>query len=282
MNKLLYSIVLVIILALPATTQVRTQNRDYETKPITAFAYPWYRIDSTTTIVHICYRIQPSFFTFLKGKNEHQSFEARGELVLDILNEENITVRHTYKLLTFTQPSLQKIDDIERFYFTSVPLSPGTYRLLVELKDNNSPREYRNREYIFTIAKAIDTVSLMSMVFCSLLKSDSNRPHFSLLLYDGAIPFASSGGLFVNTTNHLDQSVSVEWSIVPKIVPAYEGGTSHHGKLFEHYTHFDITECNHQLCLVQSTSTLPFKQYYIPLPLEKLIPGTYELSLIHI
>lgn len=280
MRRLFYSFLVFTLLCSHGESQNRKEFREQQYKPLIVSAYPWYALDSTTCLVHVCYRIQPEYFTFVKTSGEKQHSEAKGEIILDILNSENISVRHYYTLLTIQRTPPQR-DRITDYYgFTSFRLSPGTYRIAVELKDHNSPREYKNREYVFTVPSPSDSLTLASLFFVSFTQHPhSTAKGFSPLLYDTGIPFATTGGLFMNLFTSVNDSLVIQWNLQPKLVPEYLGTPSYSGQYAESYTRYDIVECERKLCLNPIDSTPSITQYFVPLPLEKLYPGRYECSL---
>jgi len=243
-------------------------------------AIQWMPTDSSNFSLYVYYRIKPKFFAFYRSRNNGSySYNARGELIIELLDPQNIGVRHHYKVLSLS--SSTSPDDNAEYLQGLVQFSvpSGTYRVLFELKDQYSTNEFINKDKTIKVGVDKDSLDTSTPLFVtSTFDSITQTRSFTLINYSNIIPFASDGGIFFNIFNATADSISVSWTLNPKIV---EYGTityTFSGDSAEFLYGYTLRENESLLCLMQ-TDSLQTPQMYIPLPLQKLYPGKYEFQL---
>ena len=247
---------------------------------VTFDAIQWMPADSSNFSLYVYYRIKPKFFAFYRSRNnDSYIYNARGELIIELLDSQNISVRHHYKVLALS--SSTSPDDNSEYLQGLVQFlaPPGTYRVLFELKDQYSTNEFINKDKIIKVGVDKDSLDTSTPLFVtSTFDTVKQTRSLTLINYNNIIPFASDGGIFLNIFNADADSISVSWTLNPKIV---EYGTitySFSGNSAEFLHGYTLRENESSLCLMQ-TDSLKTPQMYIPLPLQKLYPGKYEFQL---
>jgi len=118
--------------------------------PVIFEAFPYWNSDTTSIELAILYRVTPSFLFFAKTENAQQeSYEAKGELVVEIMDSNNVTVGRDFRPIHIERTSMPTedsplSDEIQGIF--TFKLKKGILKIVIEAKDNESGKSFINRD----------------------------------------------------------------------------------------------------------------------------------------
>jgi GWxTD domain-containing protein len=185
-KKIAYSIIAVIICSIGVSdvfsqprTQGRGQQRPVDFVLIDAVTLPSDQPERSTVDIH--YRIMKNFFIFIRATDpqaEHP-FVGGGEISIELFDSRGqVAARDIQRKKLFSDiarpefPDVGFIEGVFRF-----ELSPGEYRPYIRISDENSERQYTDRNRRITVDSFPErTLSIGSIIFVESATDSSFRP----------------------------------------------------------------------------------------------------------
>lgn len=260
---------------------VRTQNPfvSYETVLLPGH-------DSSTTTVNVHYRISERFFIFVRNESDQKRTEyiARGELMVELVNDHKVSVAREIRQIGLTSPSpVKETDrsaDLQGGISFSVP--GGVYQVVFSVDDRESGRSFIDKERKITALKPqLQPLEASHPMFVQAFTDAQQKSEFIPLNRSGDILFGSRGGLLIQLylpDPHIP--LSVHW----KIDGTMEGA-GQRKQIFSGRDHImkdgllKLTAGEKGLRYTLEPSPLPWKILYLPVAPEQFEPGMFQLEI---
>ncbi len=258
------------------------------THPVTYEAIALFGDDSASAIVNVHYRITQQFFIFVRNEAEprKEEFIARGELAVELLDQQRNSVARTIRKIVLTRAQLPRetdqVPDIQGAISFTVP--PGTYQIVFILDDRESGRSFMERHRtIEGRAPAYDPMEVSHPIFLQS-RDQAEQYRFLPLNRGGDVHYGGRGGV-VSQLYHpnVHDVVQVQWTL--------EGQLEGFGARKQNFNGTQYMMSKGLLTVIQqeggleyvvASSNRPWHVLYIPLPLEKLEPGSFTLSIEYV
>lgn len=244
--------------------------------------------DTSQGIVNIHYRIDQRFFIFLRNGLEAKpdDFVARGELLIELLNEANISAARDIRQITLKRSALpsekDRPPDLEGA--VSFGVAPGEYKIVFSLDDRGSDHSFLERiRKVRVISTRLGQFDLSTPIFAyqDSLPTSEGAPVFVPFNRGSSILFGGKGGyLFQVYRPQQSLPFTLEWKLTgrrdfPGLVDQTFSGAR--------YVLFDglltLTQNENSISYSVRKPNSGWKALFVPLPLEKLDPGIFSIKL---
>jgi GWxTD domain-containing protein len=280
-------VVLSIVATLPCLAQMENEGRGFraERQAISYEAISMFGDDSSKAVVGIHYRIKQDFFIFVRNvpPQPDAQYVARGELSVELQNDQKVPVAREMRQIVLersTQPrENEPLPDLEGAFSFRVP--GGTYNIIVSLDDRESGRTFLERDRRVVATQPTHKPLELSDAFFVLPEAAGPAEGDIVPLNDaGNVLYGGSGGLITEIFQpDSASSLEVHWHL--------RGQSDLFARRTEEFSDSTFLPADGLLELnmregkiLYSTkpSALPWKTCFIPLPIEKLDPGTFTLD----
>jgi GWxTD domain-containing protein len=169
--------------------------------PVIFEAIPYWCSDTTSIDLVIFYRVSSSFFFFVRKDDAQQErYEAKAELIVEILDSNNVTVERNFRPMrvernsipTEDAPSSEEIQGIFTFR-----LQKGMYGIVVEAKDNESGSSFINRDTkVDARTSSFSDLNISPIIFINPVKIDtssSGNPMYYPMNHGGNVIIGEPG-----------------------------------------------------------------------------------------
>lgn len=285
----LISLVLVclIVAAAPVVSQTRFEESESRNpnSPITYEAVALFNADSSAMQLHIHYNVGQNFFIFVRNESAPQRTEyvAHGELVVELLNDQKMSVARQILQLPLTRTTLPKESERAPSLQGVVSLSapPGKYTIVFSVDDHESGRAFIEKTRKVTLpAPKPGSLEASDLLMCKQPALGQGPAIFVPMNRGGNVLFSEAGGFLTEVFQPTAQdTLTATWKLT--------GQADGFGERIQKIEGSKITILDGVLQLLQQDqgvlyglkpSSLGWKTLYVPLPLEKLEPGSYTLE----
>ena len=256
--------------------------------PISFEAIPLWSEDTSSVALLVFYRIHPEFFFFAKSDmTQRERYEAKGELVFEVFDEQDAAITREIRPLLIERNSLPD----ERSPFSkeitgmiSFKLKKGFYKIVVEAKDIESGNSFINRDTKIDTRSSASGFTVSAVVFIEPPASDivSRTPRtYAPLNRGGKVLLGQPGAcLFQVLSPDTGTGIQVSWSITGRGEMEEESLQEYHGERFDQTFGTPTTpeHPDHPFISIQGNSKHS-RMIVVPLPFERLEAGRYKLSL---
>jgi GWxTD domain-containing protein len=276
--------------ASPMLSQVRA-DRSGEPKgivPVSFEGIPLFGDDTTRALINIHYRIGQNFFIFVRNQREATSeeFIARGELLVELRDEQDISVAREIRqirLTRTTQPDeRERLPDIEGAFTFDLP--DGEYTILFSLDDRESGRAFLDRDKKVTTRRGFrKALELSYPMFATVGYADDNASATFIrpVNHGTDVPFDSRGGYLFQLFLPPAQTLTASWNLTRQrdpITPQPQVLAGNQYSIIDGTLELQSTEGVVQYHVRPATAS-GWRLLYLPLPLEQLEPGSFKLEL---
>jgi hypothetical protein len=179
MRYLTFFFVLFSSISLAQFDKEATRLDAHTMSPVIFEAIPYWSSDSTSIELVVLYRVSPSFLFFAKTNNAQQdSYEAKGELVIEITDSNNVTVGRDSRTMRVERPSMPAedsppSDEIQGIF--TFKLKKGFFKIVVEAKDSESDKSFINRDTkVDARTFSASDLNVSPIMFIDPIQSDSS------------------------------------------------------------------------------------------------------------
>jgi GWxTD domain-containing protein len=256
--------------------------------PITFEAIPYRSEDTTSIELMVFYRINPEFFFFAKTPNaQHEIYEAHGELVFEIFDEKDVAIARKFRPLRIERNSppgegILFSEEIQGALIFN--LRKGLYKIVVESKDSESNKSFINRNTIIDTRAFSSGLNISPAIFVEPISSDTllnKQNDFIPMNRGGNIIIGQAGGcMFQVISPDTNTNIHLSWKVNNKKDNDEEYPQELAGEKFilQNGTPVIMEESKH--ASISIIKTLNYSRIvYIPIPLERLETGTYQMSI---
>ena len=258
--------------------------------PVVFEALPYWSSDTTSIDLIVLYRVSPSFLFFAKTNNvQQESYEAKGELVVEILDSNNATVGRDFRPMQIERPSMPAEDALPSEEIQGIfafKLKKGFFKIILEAKDSESGKSFINRD-IKVDARTFSAsgLNISPCMFIDPIRYDSSSPGLTVFFpknHGGNVIIGQTGVcLFQVVSPDTSTDIHLAWKIQnndednDEIVQIIQG---------EHYSQQTGT-----LAVIKNTNHVSFtlekadahsRFIFAPIPIERLDIGTYLFTAI--
>lgn len=251
-------------------------------------AIPYWNADTTTINLIIFYRVSPSFLIFTKVNDTNQEYyEAKGELILEIMDSSNVTVERGYRPMRILRNSMPADDALSPdeiqgiFTFT---LKKGFYKIITEAKDSGSGKSFINRDIKVNAQTFSDSgLNVSPIMFIDPIESDSSLSGHTIFFpinHGGNVIIGQSGAcVFQVVSPDTSTDIQLAWKIQKK--------NKEQDKIFvelrgENYSlqngTFAAIENTKRTMLTLKKGPVNSRYIFVSIPVEQLDAGAYSLS----
>lgn len=272
---------------LPAMAQIEQERAGRSLlQPISYEVAAFFGEDTSKAIINVHYRIGENFFIFVRNEASRQGSEyvARGELVVEILNEQKVSVVRDIRQISLTRgTAMRETDhalDLQGAMSFSVPA--GTYTVVFSLDDRESGRSFleRTRRVTATIPK-LAPLDISNPI---LIHSPAK-----VVFIDNLLPVNRGGNvLYGGRGGILSQVYQPDTLNILAIRWRLQGQLDGLGPRVQEFDGTEYVMRNGLLKLTTQNGSMRYGTVpsafrwiacYIPLPFEKLEPGSFKLDI---
>ena len=257
--------------------------------PIIYEAIPYWTDDTTSIELAVLYRISPAFLFFAKRDNTQQEiYEAKGELVIEILDDKDATIVRDFRPLRIERNSLPAEDappsnEIQGIFQFKLPL--GLYRIIIEVKDNESGKSFIDREgkvtaQIFSSSRLNISPAILVEPIPSDTSANEQRKFFPINRGGNIIIGQTGGCLFQVISIDTSANLSLSWKVQRKNETDEDIPQELNGNrcIQQSGTPF-ITENPKSIFYTIKKDSKHSRLIFVPITFERLETGKYQLTL---
>lgn len=281
--------VLAAILLFAGVRSVRAQepgaNAEQRNPNVAVEAMAFFHPDTAKGLVCVTYRINPAFFTFVRGRSSlgFEEYQARGLLIMELQDAAGATVSSESRPIELNRTTpvrdgevLQDVEGLATF-----AVAPAEYRLVVELKDTESGRSFLNREQTIRVPmRRGGRLQMTRPVFVAEpgAPTDTMPVQYVPLNRGGRVVIGTPGGCLFEYSSFLPRTARITWEIETEKADRYSerqkfSGTAGQGARGL----IQPSERDGRPCLVAEPDSTN-SALYLPLPLAELQPGMFTLT----
>lgn len=285
-------VVVVVVLICTATSSLFAQFTGDQAESrnqnslIAYHAVSVFRADSSLPRVDVHYRIGESFFIFVRNESPgaKSPYIARGEVVVELLNDQRVSVARVIRQLQLSRSLLPRESERALSVQGAEPLAapPGTYTVVFSVDDRESGRTFMDRTKKVTLpALSPTSLETSSVMFVKEATSPQGQNSFIPTNRGGNTLFADSGfalvELFQPSSN---DSIELAWTLIGKAELFGQEAVNLKGSEFRIIPGLpEIVPQESGILYGVAQATSNWKTLLIPLPLAQLTPGRFMLEL---
>jgi len=280
-------VALVLFLTFSLSAQMNFEQGDSRSinSPISYQALSLFRTDSAKYRVDVHYRISQSFFIFIRNESpgSNGTYVARGELIVELLNEQRVSVAREIRQLPLSRNTLPRETDrppgIQGVVSLTAP--PGTYTVVFSVDDRESGRTFMERNKKITLqTPSLKSLEASDIVFIQRPVVDPGSAMVVATNRGGNTLFGESGSVLseIYTPTPTD-TLKVQWKLTGKAETFGQQSVNLQGTSFTAWAGL-LEPLPQERGVLYGLKGLGdnWKTVVIPLPLEKLLPGKYSLE----
>jgi GWxTD domain-containing protein len=258
--------------------------------PVIFEAIPYWSSDTTSIELVVLYRVSSSFLFFAKTDNTQQeSYEAKGELVVEIMDSNNVTVGRDFRSMQIERnsmptedvPSSEEIQGVFTF-----KLKKGFFKIVVEAKDSESGKSFINRDAkVDARTFSASGLNASPIMFIDPIQSDSSSSDHTIYFpinHGGNVIIGQAGVCsFQIVSPDTSTDIHLAWKIQSKNEDDDEISQILQGE--------QCSQRNGTLAVIENAKRVSFtikkgpahsRFVFAPIPIERLDDGTYLLTAI--
>jgi GWxTD domain-containing protein len=250
--------------------------------PIVFEAIPYWSEDTASCDLVVLYRVSSSFFFFAKtGTAQQEYYEAKGELVVEILNDKDITVARDYMSLhsernTMSVKNNSLSDEVQGMFIFK--LSKGLYRIVIEAKDGESGKSFINRDMKVDIqTNPPSGLNISPAIFAE----STSQQNFIPMNRGGDVIIGQEGGcLFQAILPDTIIDIHISWKVQSKNEDDEENPQELNGdNCIQQMGTVAVHEESKSIIYKIAKGTAHSRVIFVSIPIKKLETGRYQLTL---
>ncbi len=258
--------------------------------PMIFEAIPYWSSDTTSIELFVLYRMSPSFFFFAKTDNAQQeSYEAKGELIVEIMDSNSVTVGRDFRPMRIERTSMPAedvlpSDEIQGIF--TFKLKKGFFKIVIEAKDSESGKSFINHDTkVDARTFSASSLNVSPIMFVDPIQSDSSSSNHIICFpknHGGNIIIGQTGVcLFQVVSPDTNTDIHLAWKIQSKSEDDDEISQKLQGE--------QCSQQNGTLVLIENAKRVSFtvkkgpsysRFVFASIPLERLDAGTYMFTTI--
>jgi len=277
-----------LVLGSPVKAQMRFEQSELRSQnlPASYEAVALFSRDSSKQLVNIHYRVGQNFFIFVRNEAVTAKVEyiARGELVVELLNDQKVSVAREIRQLPISRTTLPKEGDhppsIQGVISFSVP--PGNYTVVFDLDDRESGRSFMEKTRKVKVPDSKQPGLLVSdPILTQSQTTDTARALFVATNRNGSSLLGASGGIVAEISRPRGaDTIITHWKVhglLDGIGERIQDLTDSVYVLSDGLLSINAQQEGVAYTVVPSGES--WKTVFFPLPLQKLEPGMFTLDI---
>jgi GWxTD domain-containing protein len=256
----------------------------FQTQAVTYEAVALFGEDTSRAVVNIHYRLWQNFFIFIRNDAESRTAEyaARGELLIELLDEERNSVARQIKQISLARTTLPKesevLPDIQGAMTFTVP--KGTYQIVFSLDDRESGRSFLERTRRITARKPNLTALEMSPPLLLQPNVHPGEQAFTPINRGGDVLFGGRGSIVSQMyLGSGDDALDVQWKLEGQVDGSKGRTQVFAGSMYAMVNGLLSIAGNQEGIQYRvQPSPLAWRTVSLPIPFEKLEPGSFKLD----
>ena len=257
--------------------------------PVTFEAIPFLTNDTTSIDLVIFYRINPTFLFFSKSSDtQRESYEAKGELIVEILNDKDASIARDFRPIQVYRTSIPTEDtpaseEIQGAFIFK--LTKGIYKITMEAKDSESDKSFIDRNVkVDAQYFSPGRINISPAIFVespSAEYSSSMQKNFVPINRGSSIIIGQTGGCLLQvTSSDTNTDIHLSWEMNSKSESDEDIQQAFHGDKFDKENGTPVVvENSKRSSLSFKTDSKNSRLFFIPLPLERLETGKYQMKI---
>jgi GWxTD domain-containing protein len=261
---------------------------DRAKNPITFEAIPYWNDDTTTIELVVLYRMSPSFLFFTKANNlQREYFEAKGELIVEVMDSNNVTVERYYRPIRIQRNSMPAEDALPSDEIQGIftfKLKKGFYKITAEAKDSGSGKSFINRDIkVDAQVQSAPGLYISPILFIDPVQFDlppSNNPIFYPVNYGNNVIIGQAGAcMFQVVSSDTNTNIQFAWKILRKNEDQDKFSHEFEGEnYFLLNGTFTVIENLNKVSFAIKKGSACSRYIFIPIPVERLDAGAYSIT----
>lgn len=258
----------------------------FQNLPVSYDAVALFSGDSSKQLVNIHYRVGQNFFIFIRNEvaTATPEYVAHGELVVELLNDQKVSIAREIRQLPLARNTLPKEGDrppsIQGVISFLVP--SGNYTVVFNLDDHESGRSFIEKTKKIKVPDSKQSgLQVSDLMLVQSPNSGTTPVLFIPTNRNESSLFGESGGVVAEILqpNGLD-TLAVHWKL--------HGLLDGSGERIQRFADSSCTSSNGLLSIMPQQEGISYglkpvgeswKTIFIPLPLQKLEPGVFTLDI---
>jgi GWxTD domain-containing protein len=286
-HSVVFFVMLTVCLA-PLKAQMRFEQNEsrFQNLPVTYEAIALFGADSARQMVNVHYRIGQNFFIFVRNEaaTGRAEYVAHGELAVELLNEQKMSVAREIRQLPLSRTTLLKEGEhppsLQGVISFSVP--PGNYTLVFDLDDRESGRSFIEKTKKVKVSDA--RLSGLRLSDPMLVQPPSMNGASSVFIptnRNSNALFGESGGIVTELARPKStDTLFIHWKL--------QGLLDGFGERIQRFADSAFTSTSGMLALMPRDEGIAYElksagelteTIFIPLPLHRLEPGMFTLDI---
>jgi GWxTD domain-containing protein len=254
--------------------------------PVSYEAVALFSGDTSKQLVSIHYRVGQNFFIFVRNEAATAKLEyvARGELVVELLNDQKVSVAREIRQFPLSRTTLPKEGDHPPSIqgVISFSVAPGNYTVVFNLDDRESGRTFMEKTKKIKVPDAkLPGLKISDLM---IVQSPSTTP--APVMYtptnrNGSSLFGEAGGVVTELLQpNATDTLVVHWKL--------HGILDGFGERIQKFSDSAFVSTSGLLSLIPRDNGISYemkpasetsKTVFIPLPLQRLEPGMYTMEI---
>ncbi|MCI0705990.1 MAG: GWxTD domain-containing protein [Ignavibacteriae bacterium] len=248
-------------------------------------AIPFYSVDSAAALVRFHYRISQRFFVFVRDQGSSKGFIAKGELMVELRNKQDIAVGREIRQIRLNRDAQplenEQLSDLQGS--VTFPVPEDEYTVIVSVDDKESGRKFINRERKVVTALPRNALLEISNPIFARVKHDggSGSETFVIPTNRGTnVTFGVTSGLLYQVYLPESAPINVRWRIQRQGDFLSDWFQTFAGDQYSLLlgTLSPLNPQEEATYKVIDAKDPGWKLLYIPLPIEKLDPGGWNID----
>jgi GWxTD domain-containing protein len=265
---------------------IRSSSRSFH--PISFEALPYWTNDTTTVDLIIFYRVHSGFFFFAKSSTGQQEiYEAHGELVFELFDENDVAIARNYRpfrVVRNSPPEKADPNSDEVQGAITLKVHKGIYKIVLEAKDSESGKSYIDRDTKIDTRTLSSGVTISPGIFVEPPLSETsldNQKDFFPLNRGGSVVIGQRSGCLVQVASpDTATDIHLTWNVKSK----NDGDENYPQEFlgeqcFQQFGSLLVRENPKSTSLSLGPPMKRSRIVYIPIPTERLETGTYQMTL---
>ena len=271
----------------PVNAQTRYEQNEsrFQNLPASYEAVALFSGDSSKQLVNIHYRIGQNFFIFVRNEATTPKAEyiAHGELVVELLNDQKVSVAREIRQLPISRTSLPKEGDHPPSIQGVIPflVPPGNYTVVFDLDDRESGRSFMEKTKKIKVPDSKQPGLLVSDPMLVQPQASATTPAlFVPKNRNGSSLLGESGGIVAEVFRPSGaDTLAVHWKLHGILDGIGERTQSFADSIYSSSNGLlSITPLQEKVAYNVAPTGESWKTVFIPLPLQKLEPGMFTLD----
>ena len=235
----------------------------------------------------VFYRVNPSFLFFTKIDTAQQEiYEAKAELVFELFDEKDAAIARELRPLQIDRNSLpENISFSEETQGAlTFKVKKGSYRIVVEAKDNESDQSFINRDLKIDARTISQDLNISPPIFVEPISTDtiSNKEkYFFPINHGGSSIIGEAGGCLLQVISpDTNTDIRISWKLNSKNEDDEDNLQEFSGeKYFQYFGTPIIIEKSKRSAISVVDDSKYSRMVFIPIPIERLEAGKYLIDL---